>query len=546
MDWADQLVLEWLTPLALWVLLNGVDDLFVDAAGVWFRLCERVRHAPPLPALASQPRTALLIPCWREADVIESMLERNLAAIEYDNYDIWLGLYPNDPESIERVRACASRHQRVRYVVGPDPGPTTKADCLNHVIEGLLQHERLTGDRYELFLQHDAEDLIDPLALALAARWSRRYDMVQIPVFPLPTPVSNPTHGVYCDDFADGHQRELPVRWRLGGFIPSAGVGTAIRREALDQLRISYGAEVFDPGSLTEDYFLGLRLQQLGFRQAFALDRSGTDGGLTATRAYFPRTPWAAIKQRTRWTIGNVLQSWERFGWALGGRLPRRNLYWLWRDRKGLVNHPLALWANLLLVAGLTGAAAAAWRGETWALGAAISASPWLSSLLLANAVLLVWRQGVRAWWTSRIYGWGFAVWAPLRTVWANWINAVAGARALAIFLHAKWRRRPLRWAKTQHAYPTAASVRLEVDPAAACLVNWEESQMLEAIPLRLEGDRLLLASLALPSRDAERRARLVLGRPSQLIHVSAEDFANLRAQFQALARRAEAAASRA
>ncbi len=546
MAWADQLVLDWITPLALWVLINGVDDLFVDLAGVWFHLRERVFPLRPLPSFSTQPRTALLIPCWREADVIESMLERNLAAIDYDNYDIWLGLYPNDPESIERVRSCASRHSRVRYVVGPDPGPTTKADCLNHVIEGLLQHERLTGDRYELFLQHDAEDLIDPLALEVVARWSRRYDMVQIPVFALPTPVSNLTHGVYCDDFADGHQRELPVRWRLGGFIPSAGVGTAIRREALDQLRISCGAEVFDAGSLTEDYFLGLRLQQLGFRQAFALDRSGPDGELTATRAYFPRTPWAAIRQRTRWTIGNVLQSWERFGWGLGGRPRLRNVYWLWRDRKGLVNHPMALWANLLLAAGVAGASTAAWRGETWELGATIAARPWLSSLLLANAVLLVCRQSVRAWWTSRIYGWRFAAWTPLRTMWANWINAAAGARALVIFLHAKWRRRPLRWAKTQHAYPAAAPATLTVDPAAARVVAWEESQMLEAIPLRLEGDRLLLASRVRPSRDAERRARLVLGRPAQFVQVSAEEFADLRAQFKALARRAEAASSRA
>lgn len=543
MAWADQLILEWLTPLALWILINGFDDLFVDVARAAFWLRERINPPAPLPPLGAEPRTALLIPCWREADVIEQMLERNLGAIDYENYDVWLGLYPNDPESIERVKACAERHPRVRYVIGPDPGPTTKADCLNHIIEGLLLYEERTGDRYELFLQHDAEDLIDPRALELIGRWSRRYDMVQIPVFALPTPVLNWTHGVYCDDFADGHQRELPVRWRTGGFIPSAGVGTAIRREALDQLRISYGVELFDPGSLTEDYFLGLRLQQLGFRQAFALESSDF-GGLTATRAYFPRSPWAAVKQRTRWTIGNVLQSWERFGWGLGGRLKLRNVYWLWRDRKGLVNHPIALLANLLLAAGLASGASAAWTGEAWELGAAIGSNSWLSGLLLANLVLVVWRQGVRAWWTSRIYGWGFAAWGPLRTVWANWINALAGIRALTIFFHAKWRGRPLRWAKTQHSYPV--SEEFEIDPIAARLAGWEEARMLEAVPLRLEGYRLLLASCAAPSRDAERRARLLFGRPARFVQVDAAHFRELQARFEALARPAQAAASRA
>lgn len=541
MAWADQLILEWLTPLALWVLINGIDDLFVDAAQAFFYLRERGRPSVPPASLTLEPRLALLIPCWREADVIEQMLERNLASIEYDNYDIWLGLYPNDPDSIERVRRCAARHPRVRYVVGPDPGPTTKADCLNHLIAGLLRHERACGDHYEVFLQHDAEDLVDSQALELSSRWTRRYDMVQIPVFPLATPAAAFTHGVYCDDFADSHQRELPVRWRLGGFVPSAGVGTALRREAVDQLRITYGNEVFDPGSLTEDYFLGLRLQQLGFTQAFALER-WRGGGPVATRAYFPNSFVAAVKQRTRWTIGNVLQSWERFGWCVGDRWCIRNGYWLWRDRKGVANHLVALAANVLFAAGLLGAAGAAWRGEEWGLGAAITSSPWLAGLLAANAVLLLWRQAVRVWWTSRIYGWSFAALAPLRALWANWINAIAGARAIAIFLNAKWRRRPLRWSKTQHAYPVPAPEGVGPEATAAAMVSWEQATMLDIVPLRLEGSRLVVASLAPPSLAAERRLSKALGCEVQAVRVSASQMRALRSSFEAVARKSEAA----
>jgi adsorption protein B len=541
MAWADQLILEWLTPLAIWVLLNGADDLFVDFArfGFWLRERRAPRIAPARPLC--EPKIALLIPCWREADVIEQMLEHNLAAIEYDRYDIWLGLYPNDPESIERVQNCAERHPRVHYVVGPEPGPTTKADCLNHLIDGLLQHEVRTETDYEVFLQHDAEDLIHPRALDRVARWTRRYDMVQIPVFPLATTASELTHGVYCDDFADGHQRELPARWRLGGFVPSAGVGTALRREALDQLRISYGNEVFDPGSLTEDYFLGLRLQQLGFSQAFALELG--DGGPIATRAYFPRTLTAAVKQRTRWTIGNVLQSWERFGWCVGDRWCIRNGYWLWRDRKGVVNHPVALLANLLFAVGILGAAAATWRGETWALGAAITSRAWLSDLLLANAVMLGWRQAARVWWSSRVYGWKFAGLAPMRALWANVINAIAGVRALAIFLNAKWRRRPLRWAKTQHAYPLQAPGPLKVDfeIQAAGLLNWEQAALLEIVPLRLEGPRLAVASLHVPTLAAERRLSQALRREVVMVQVTASEFARLRDRFEIRARAAAA-----
>ena len=539
----DQLVLGCLAPLAFGVLLNGVDDLFID----WVRLriwADR-RRLPPWrpPPLDREPRAAVLIPCWREADVIEQMIERNIGAIEYDNYDIWLGLYPNDPDSVERVRRCAQRHPRVRYVVGSQAGPTTKADCLNQVIDGLLAHENRSGDYYELFVQHDAEDLIDPLALHQAARWSRRYDMVQIPVFPLPTPTANLTHGVYCDDFADVHQRELPVRWRLGGFIPSAGVGTALRREAVDQLRISYGRQVFDPSSLTEDYFLGLRLQQLGFSQAFALEE-GRDGGRIATRAYFPRTAPAAIRQRTRWTIGNVLQSWERFGWQPG------QAYWLWRDRKGLLSNPAALLANVLFVWGCGDWLAASLDGRPWALGATIAASPWMTGALAATLALLVWRQAARMWWTSRLYGWPFAAAAPLRAVWANALNAAARVAALATFGAAKLRRKPLRWAKTQHAYPAApaptAPMGLWLDPAAAALISCEQAATLDVVPLRLEGETLVLACGRPPSLAAERQARKLLRRRLlRLVQVSPGDYIHLRRAHQALRGATPAAASK-
>ena len=113
------------------------------------------------------------------------------------------------------------------------------------------------------------------------------------------------------------------------GFVPSAGVATALRRDAVDQCRIFGGQKPFDPGSLTEDYVLGLRLEAMGVQPK----PSSANGA--PTREYFPRGFRAAVRQRTRWVIGNSLQAWERHGWPVGQR------FWLWRDRKGLLNHPL-------------------------------------------------------------------------------------------------------------------------------------------------------------------------------------------------------------
>jgi adsorption protein B len=440
MFWLDRLAFELLVPLALWVFANGLDDLYLD--WLWLRGWRKARRAKrrtlpdPPPA-----RAAILIPCWREADVIGAMLERTLASIEYDSYAIWVGVYPNDADSQAVVRSIMERDNRVRMAFSPRPGPTTKADCLNQTLAAIWEEELETGEIYEIFILHDAEDVVPTEELAEANRALRWYDMAQFPVFPLETPLWRLTHGVYCDEFAENHARDLPARSASGGFVPSAGVGTALRRDAVDQCRIFGGLKPFDPGSLTEDYVLGLRLEAMGFSQTFV-------AGGPATREYFPRTFRSAVRQRARWVTGNCLQTWERHGW------PERQRYWLWRDRKGLVNHPLALVANVLFLYGLCNWTAAQASGGAWALGGALSDAPVLLTLLWINAALLVWRQTVRAFCAGRIYGWLQGLTVPLRAPWANCINSAAVLKALALFLRAKAMRQPLTWAKTQHVFP--------------------------------------------------------------------------------------------
>ena len=47
--------------------------------------------------------------------------------------------------------------------------------------------------------------------------------------------------------------------------------------------------------------------------------------------------------------MGIALQGWQRHGW--GGK--PGEMYWLWRDRKGLIANPLSLAANVVFVYGL-------------------------------------------------------------------------------------------------------------------------------------------------------------------------------------------------
>lgn len=452
--------------LGIYIFLGGIEDALLDVLWLW-----RGKRRPwPGPAgERREKRIAILVPLWKEADVIGAMLEHNLASIRYGNYEILAGVYANDEETREAVERVAARRPQVRAAVVPHDGPTSKADCLNWVFQRLVEQEMQGCPAAEVILVHDAEDLIHPDSLALVNGLIEQADMVQVPVLALATPPHELTHGVYCDDFAESQTKDLATRAWLGAFLPGCGVGTAFRREALERLAEAHSNRLFDPLSLTEDYDNGLRLHQLGCRQMFVpLQWSGVQP--LATREYFPRTLRAAIRQRTRWVTGNCLQGWQRHGWGLGMRRPWLQAWFFWRDRKVLWGSWIGLATNGMFLWALAGWAAAAASGSAWRLGEAVAGHPWLGPLLAANLVLCCQRLTMRIYCTGRIYGWALAAGAPLRMVWGNLINAAASARAVWQFSRSLWTGKPLRWLKTEHCYPSLASLQAAASPAGLAL----------------------------------------------------------------------------
>src|SRR3546814_16283297 len=86
------------------------------------------------------PYTTLCLGC-EESRLIGAMRATALARIEHPNYRLYVGTYPNDRATIDAVIEVARRDARVRLVIGPHPGPTTKADCLNALWRALLRDE---------------------------------------------------------------------------------------------------------------------------------------------------------------------------------------------------------------------------------------------------------------------------------------------------------------------------------------------------------------------------------------------------------------------
>lgn len=454
-QWASALlpVLIW---LAVYLLLSGLDDLALDV--VWLFAARR-SSAPAQPVSGPEKRIAILLPLWKEAGVIERMLDHNLASIRYRNYEILAGVYANDEETRRAVERAAARHPQVRAALVPHDGPTSKADCLNWIYQRLIEQEMHGGAAADIVLIHDAEDLIHPDSLTLVSRLTTEAGMVQVPVLALATPLHELTHGVYCDDFAESQTKDLVVRAALGGFLPGCGVGTAFRREELEKLAEAECNRLFDPAALTEDYVVGLRLHELGCRQVF-VPIHYENGDPLATREYFPRGFRAAVRQRTRWVTGNCLQAWQRCGWGRRMRRPRLQAWFFWRDRKVLWGSWIGLLSNLIFLWALVDWAASKAASETWWLGEAIAGHGWLNLLLAANLALCCERLAVRMYCSARVYGWPFAAGAPVRMIWGNLINAAASLRAVWQFARARWTGEPLRWLKTEHSYPSLETLR--------------------------------------------------------------------------------------
>jgi adsorption protein B len=429
-------------------LLFALSDVLVDAiyfARAWWRsLTVYTRYprafASNLPANPEPGFLVMFVPAWDEATVIASMLRATVSRLDYDNYRIFAGYYRNDPATAAAIKAVAD--DRIEAVEVDRDGPTTKADCLNHLYDGLVAFEVATGRSATAVVLHDAEDVVHPLEFRLFDRLIDRAAVIQLPVLPFPDPHSRWISGHYCDEFAEAHVKELVVREAVGAAIPLAGVGCAIARKPLAQLAATHDGHPFAGSSMTEDYELGLRLGAYGFKTMFVrLPARAGERGVVASRGHFPSTLGSAVRQKARWLGGIALAGWDRLGWSggIGERWMRL------RDRRG----PLA--ALLLLAAYL---AAFLWSQLLLAeaLGAPIHAAfdPALSTLLTVNGVLLAWRILMRAGFTTYAYGLSEGLRSIPRLVVGNVIAILAAARAIRIHLGGGARR----WDKTVHIFP--------------------------------------------------------------------------------------------
>ena len=447
-QWLEIVEHELLLFAAVFFLIGALDELAVDFAWLRLKLTGRTRplRFAAAPAAPLKGIAAVLVPAWREAEVVAAMLRHCRTSWPQRELRIYAGCYRNDAETLAALIEGAAADPRIRVVVHAADGPTTKADCLNRLYAALTIDERRSGVRARSVILHDAEDMVHPEALALIDAtldagdgWGA--DFVQLPVIPVPQKHSRWIAGHYGDEFAEAHGKTMVVRDWLAAGLPAAGVGCGFARGMLDTLaRRRGGTGPFAAECLTEDYELGLLIAEAGGRQRFIRARA-PDGGLIATRELFPDDLGVAVRQKTRWLHGIAFQGWDRLGW--NGRLSER---WMrLRDRRGPLTALVlaAAYFLILIWAALFVAERLGWHDPA-------PLSPALTALLWVNFASFVWRAAFRFGFTAQAYGWREGCRAIARIPFANVIAIMAGRRATMAYLRSLLGG-AVRWEKTPH-----------------------------------------------------------------------------------------------
>jgi adsorption protein B len=502
--------------LAIIILISGIDDLVIDVVywvrRFWrwvtvYRLHDRLD--PKALYEPTEKPFAIMVPAWNERGVIGRMAELAATTLDYEDYHVFVGTYPNDPDTQREVDEVCARFPNVHKVVCARPGPTSKADCLNNVLDAILQFENRAKVEFAGFILHDAEDVISEMELRLFNYLVDRKDLIQLPVYPFERKWFDFTSAHYMDEFAEVHGKDILVREALAGQVPSAGVGSCFSRRAVMALLADGDGIAFDVQSLTEDYDIGFRLRAKGMSEIFvrfpvkgaetgrdSWGKISHDASVVCVREFFPNTLKAAVRQKSRWIIGIVFQGFRNHRWTSDLAMD----YFLWRDRKGGLVNFVSFLASLVFLQLVGLWIYSKLADDPYQFIAIFEGDRWLTLLLFANLLLMLNRMAQRMYFVTGYYGLFEGVLSIPRLFWGNLVNFLANCRAIVQIVRYGDVRR-VAWDKTTHDFPVLGEPNRARRPLGQILI--EQGSLREDV---------LNAALAAPRRGLKLGSALVHG----------------------------------
>lgn len=499
--------------VAVFITISGFDDLLVDLVywvrWLWRKLTVYKRHTRADQALllaVPEKPLAIMIPAWHETGVIGSMADAAARTLDYENYHIFVGTYPNDPDTQRDVDEVCAMFPNVHKVVCARPGPTSKADCLNNVLDAIMQFEKRANLKFAGFILHDAEDVVSPMELRLFNYLVDRKDLIQVPVYPFERKWYDFVGMHYIDEFTELHAKDVPLREAVVGQVPSAGVGTCFSRRAIETLLVDGDGIAFDTQSLTEDYDIGFRLKEHGLEEIFVrfpvpdqsksiwektriFGQSFRESNVICVREFFPNKIETAVRQKSRWIIGIVFQGYVTHGWTSNWRLN----YFLWRDRKGVFTNFFSFAANLILFQLILVWLYESFWPDAYRFLSIFEESDLLVILLWINVLLMTNRILQRTFFVTQYYGLFQGLLSLPRMLLGNFINFLANWRAIKQVIQQGNPRR-VAWDKTTHDFPSLGEISRARRMIGLILVNQgslTETELKAALLNKPEGMRL-------------------------------------------------------
>jgi len=295
-----------------WMMLYLMAQIVLRVIALAVDFRERRRGpdspTPPLPRSGKLPQVSILIPLYREAEILPFLIER-LARTTYPKelLEFCLVLEEDDTVTKERLKHL-DIPRWMRAITVPEASLKTKPRAMNYALAFCK------GDIIGIY---DAEDAPDTDQIhRIVAKFDQCGPEVACVQAYLDFYNTTQTWLARCFtiEYAIWFRLILQGMERLRLPVPLGGTSVYFRRNVLEEIGL------WDAHNVTEDADLGFRLSRLGYRTAF-------EPSVTHEEANCYLAPW--VKQRSRWLKGYAIT------WLTHMRAPLR----LWRDlgTKGFV-----------------------------------------------------------------------------------------------------------------------------------------------------------------------------------------------------------------
>jgi len=281
-----------LHPLAAVRACAALLSLAFGASGA-FRVVLTLLARRPCPvaagALAALPSYSILVPLYREAEVLPDLIA-GLSALDYPTHllDIKLVLEEDDAETLAAARRLRGGALPFEIIAVPPGGPRTKPKAANYA---------LAFARGDYLVVYDAEDRPEPDQLKKAVAAFRASPRA-VACLQARLNFYNADHNwltrMFALDYALWFDTLLPGLDRIGVPMPLGGTSNHFRTAVLRDIG---GWDAFN---VTEDADIGIRLSQMGYRVSM-LDSTTFEEAPIALGAW--------LKQRSRWLKG-YMQTW--------------------------------------------------------------------------------------------------------------------------------------------------------------------------------------------------------------------------------------------